>query len=107
MKVLEFIKNWFRKEPVLFTYSYVSEMPDVLMENCIYIVEEDKNAWLVMLQCPCGCKEIIYLNLLRRTRPYWKISIRNKKYATIYPSIWKNSGCKSHFIIRDGSLIWY
>lgn len=61
--------------------------------------------WL-LLQCPCGCGETIPVNLDYRAGKAWRLYRKRKTGLTIFPSIWRDTGCQSHFIVwRDRILI--
>ena len=56
---------------------------------------------LFVLQCPCGCGEVLPINLDPRAGPAWRI-YRSNRGLSLYPSVWRESGCESHFVIwRD------
>jgi hypothetical protein len=57
--------------------------------------------WAQLL-CPCGCNEVILLNLNPGRRPRWSINIDFLGRPTVHPSIWQKVGCMSHFWIRAG-----
>ncbi|WP_410688422.1 DUF6527 family protein [Chitinophaga filiformis] len=57
------------------------------------------------MTCPCGCGKILYLNLLRDYAPYWAYKTEGK-IISLSPSVHRTVGCKSHFFITDGKLIW-
>lgn len=61
------------------------------------LIERGSPRWLVLL-CPCGCGEQLRINLDRRAGPAWRL-FRDRRGITIHPSIWRDSGCQSHFII--------
>jgi hypothetical protein len=64
------------------------------------IVDRQGPRWLV-LSCPCGCGAEVPVNLDRRAGPAWRI-YESPKGTSIYPSVWRDTDCKSHFIIwRD------
>lgn len=83
-----------------------SEIPEFLKEETVYLIKEGQQRLHAALLCPCGCRSQINLNLLPDSYPYWKIRKIKKQTLTIYPSIWKLSGCKSHFFIRKGKVVW-
>jgi hypothetical protein len=69
------------------------------------IVDRQGPRWLVM-SCPCGCGAEVPVNLDRRAGPAWRI-YESSKGTTIYPSVWRDTDCKSHFIIwRDNILLF-
>ena len=56
---------------------------------------------LLILICPCGCGEELTLNLDRRAGPAWRLYL-GEAGASLFPSVWRETGCQSHFIIwRD------
>jgi hypothetical protein len=59
----------------------------------------------VVMQCPDGCGEVVTLNLDRRTGPAWRIFERNSR-LTIFPSVWRDSGCRAHFIVWNNEILW-
>jgi hypothetical protein len=64
------------------------------------IVDRQGPRWLI-LSCPCGCGAEVPVNLDRRAGPAWRL-YESPKGTSIYPSVWRDTDCKSHFIIwRD------
>lgn len=88
-----------------YTYKQIGVEPSLIRNNVIYIVEEGTEAETLIFKCPCGCEAVIYLNLLKDTRPVWEYNFKRKR-ITITPSVWRTKGCKSHFIITRGEVIW-
>jgi Family of unknown function (DUF6527) len=69
------------------------------------IVDRQGPRWLVLC-CPCGCGAEVPLNLDRRAGPAWRL-FESSKGTTVYPSVWRDTDCKSHFIIwRDDILMF-
>jgi Family of unknown function (DUF6527) len=52
--------------------------------------------WLVM-QCPCGCGELLSINLDARGGKAWRLISAGKKISLI-PSVWRTEGCETHFV---------
>lgn len=78
----------------------------VIKPNCLYLEKRgDKNRW-VYLKCPCKCNETISINLMKSAYPNWNIRINNGDNVTLYPSVDKTTGCKSHFFIRNSTIVW-
>lgn len=67
------------------------------------IVDRQGPRWLV-LSCPCGCGTELPINLDHRAGPAWQIYNSPKKGISVYPSIWRDSDCESHFIIRNNKI---
>jgi hypothetical protein len=64
------------------------------------IVERQGPRWLI-LACPCGCGAELPVNLDRRAGPAWRL-YESPKGRSVYPSVWRDTDCKSHFIVwRD------
>ena len=60
----------------------------------------------VNLRCPCGCGDLTVLSL-HPTR--WHVYFDGKSVSLESPtggSIWANSGCGSHYFIRNNAVIW-
>ncbi|WP_246622445.1 DUF6527 family protein [Rhizobium laguerreae] len=58
------------------------------------------------MRCPCGCGDMIELMILRGARPRWDISIDKAGHPSLHPSVWRKSGCRSHFWVREGRILW-
>ena len=88
---------------------YVDDLPDnhSIMKNTIYIVGENGYQWQAAFKCPCGCGDLIQLSLLEDHTPSWKIIINKKGTITISPSIERTIGCRSHFNLKKGRIIWW
>jgi hypothetical protein len=57
------------------------------------------------MRCPDGCGETLVVNLDPRAGKAWKLDMRTGK-ATLYPSVWRDGGCGSHFIVWRGDVLW-
>lgn len=89
-----------------FSYSYEVDLPDTIKSKQILIIKDGVEPELLVLKCPCGCNQDIMLNLLKDTKPKWDFDFTSKDEINIYPSIWRNIGCKSHFFIKKGKVDW-
>lgn len=67
------------------------------------IVDRQGPRWLV-LSCPCGCGAEVPVNLDRRAGPAWRI-YESLMGTSIYPSVWRDTDCESHFIIWRGKIL--
>lgn len=61
---------------------------------------------LLVLMCPCGCGEIYATNLDGHAGKAWRL-YRKGGSITIYPSIWRDNGCESHFIISKSKIFLF
>ena len=66
------------------------------------IVERQGPRWLILC-CPCGCGAELPVNLDRRAGPAWRL-YQSHKGLSLYPSVWRDSGCESHFIILRNKI---
>jgi hypothetical protein len=73
--------------------------------DLVIIRRERLPRWAV-LRCPSGCGDDVILNLDRRTGRAWSLYKGPGKLVSIYPSIWRDTGCGSHFIIWNNRVIW-
>ena len=109
-RFIQWIIGLFRKEQPgismdFYQFQYVEGFPYHFKELTIYIDHDELGYNSAMCNCPCGCGDLIELNLIPPIRPLWHIS-EIKKRATVAPSVNKTGGCNSHFYIRDGVVIW-
>ena len=69
------------------------------------IVDRQGPRWLV-LSCPCGCGAEVPVNLDRRAGPAWRL-YESAKGTTVYPSVWRDTDCRSHFIIWRSEIFLF
>jgi|ERR1051326_7849783 len=72
----------------------------------VYVVRSQGHTKWAQFRCPCGCGDVILLNLSASRRPKWIVRRDIFGRATIFPSIWRTEGCRSHFFIRRGKVDW-
>ena len=82
------------------------ELPDTLERNKLYVIGEHDFLWFAAILCPCGCDEILYMGLMPDQRPKWTITFHNNHTVSLHPSIWRRIGCRSHFWVKRGQIIW-
>jgi hypothetical protein len=58
-----------------------------------------------VIACPDGCGERLTINLDPALGPPWRF-YQTPRGVTLFPSVWRDSGCGSHFIVWNSSLIW-
>ena len=62
---------------------------------------------LLLLSCPCGCGDEFPRNLDERAGPAWRLYENSRGGISVFPSVWRESGCRSHYIIwRDKILLF-
>ncbi len=70
------------------------------------IIQRGSPRWL-LLRCPCSCGEEIPLNLDARAGKAWRLYREPTKGLTLFPSVWRDTGCQSHFVVwRDRILMF-
>jgi hypothetical protein len=57
----------------------------------------------IVIACPCGCGDQLTINLDSRSGPAWRFAERGEK-VTLYPSVWRESGCRSHFVVWQNEI---
>lgn len=110
MRLLSAIWQWFRTwlSPAEkhWRAEYVDDTPESIGDSIVYLVQEEGQVWKAVLRCPCGCSAVIQLCCIRTTRPSWRYEDGGVLGISIYPSVWRTTGCKSHFFIRKGLTKW-
>lgn len=81
-------------------------LPTILPKHDFILLHDDGENWSVGFQCPCGCGDVIELVLLPNVKPRWDIYIDWRGRPTLSPSVWKTTGCRSHFWVKDGKIKW-
>lgn len=54
--------------------------------------------------CPDGCGEKLTINLDQRAGPAWRFFLADG--GSLFPSVWRDTGCKSHFILWRARIYW-
>lgn len=107
LNVLQGLIHWVGK--LLFSPEYVpvevKDFPPRVESGIVYVVRDGDEPDSLIFKCPCGCNEIIYLNLLTDTHPVWKFKINKFGLISIVPSVWRTVRCKSHFFLTRGRII--
>jgi hypothetical protein len=94
------------RRPPLFRTTYVEELPDAITRGQLFVVGEDGYSWCAAMACPCGCGEALQMSLLLEGRPRWMFEEHKDGTPTLQPSVWRQVGCRSHFFLRKGVVIW-
>ena len=84
----------------------VQDFPDAFDPSRVYLVGEDRVPWSAALLCPCGCGAEIRVSLVKNDRPRWRVKRHFNGTVTLHPSIWRSKGCRSHFFLRRGRIVW-
>jgi hypothetical protein len=60
----------------------------------------------LVIKCPDGCGDILLINLDRRSGKAWRLNRTADDKLSLYPSVAKQGGCESHFVVRRSEIIW-
>ncbi|WP_373852844.1 DUF6527 family protein [Brevundimonas abyssalis] len=84
----------------------VAERPRKLRRRRLYVsLQAGAPAFGTML-CPCGCGETLNLRFFGNRRPRWSVAWDREARPTVRPSIWRRTGCGSHFNLVRGRVLW-
>lgn len=84
----------------------VEELPDRLDPLALYVAGENGHLWFAAMVCPCGCGETLHMNLQPGTSPCWSFRGHPDGSPSLSPSVWRKVGCRSHFFLRGGEVVW-
>lgn len=70
----------------------------------VVLVERGRPRHLIV-RCPCGCGDDISLNVDAEAGPCWRI-LRRGDHLTVMPSVWRETGCESHFFLWRDEVDW-
>jgi hypothetical protein len=81
-------------------------LPKRLPWRDVVLARDADEDWCIGMRCPCGCGSTIELLLIREAAPRWDVSIDAGDLPTLKPSVWRQTGCRSHFWLRGGRIEW-
>ena len=101
-------KPWFpwgkSRQQKVYKFMVLAELPKKLRDDVLYVVEEDGFQEQAAMICPCGCGQVLHMNLLDDERPCWKVTVDANHVPSLHPSVWRQVGCKSHFWFKNGKV---
>lgn len=59
----------------------------------------------MVMACPDGCGEMLTINLDGRAGKAWRLYPHGSDMS-LFPSVWRDSGCESHFILWRSRIYW-
>jgi len=62
-------------------------------------------ARMLLMSCPCGCGDILVINIDPRAGSAWRI-YRRGDVLSLFPSYWRDTKCESHFILWRNLIYW-
>jgi hypothetical protein len=72
----------------------------------VYLVGEGEHLWQAVFKCPCGCEDDVQLSLMPEGRPRWHATVHENETVSLWPSVSRTVGCRSHFFVRHGRIDW-
>jgi Family of unknown function (DUF6527) len=97
---------WLGLRTPAFRVVHVTDIPDKPRSEKLYVAGEDGYAWSAAMLCPCGCGQTLEMNLLPDAKPCWTVTEAPDGLATLHPSVWLKTKCKSHFLLQNGKVRW-
>ena len=82
-------------------------LPAKLHLRNLVLARDGDDDWCVGLRCPCGCGRRLEMMVLKEVKPRWDVSVNAKGDVSLHPSVWVQDGCRSHFWVRGGRIMWY
>jgi hypothetical protein len=81
-------------------------LPAQLPRRNLILARDGDDDWAVGLRCPCGCGQRLEMMLLKEVKPRWDLFVDRRGRVSLHPSVWLREGCKSHFWVRTGKIVW-
>jgi hypothetical protein len=78
-----------------------AEAKQQLKAGVLVLVIPNERPKSLKFLCPCGCGEIVSVNLMPGNENAWTLDYKPKRGISLWPSVWLTSGCRSHFILRN------
>lgn len=78
----------------------------MIADKQLHVVRHNGELYWALFRCPSGCGEVISLPLRSPHVPKWRLSETSDGLPSLYPSVWRNKGCMSHFWIEEGRIVW-
>lgn len=104
-RLVRFVLRWFRVGDQALEIEMVDSAPEDPRSDRVYLITEDGDPWSVAMCCPCGCRELLFMSLLDGS-PRWTVEVHKNGTMTLSPSIWRTTGCRSHFFLKRGFIRW-
>ena len=93
----------FRKD---YHIKIMNDIPEEIDSRTIFVVGDPDRPQYAVFLCPCGCGRRIELNLNPESTPRWKLQWHLLGTVSLSPSVWRRSGCWSHFFLKHNKILW-
>jgi len=104
MRLRKLIERWLPARRLRITEG--DSLPTRLPWRGVVLARDDNEDWCVGMRCPCGCGDTIELMLICEVNPRWTLSVDEDGLPSLKPSVWKKTGCRSHFWVKHGRIEW-
>lgn len=94
------------RKPLQFKAEYSVDIPEKPQPGKLYLVGSGEHIWCAAFVCPCGCKELVQLSLLPTSSPRWDYRLEAERNVSLFPSVRRVRGCRSHFFVKHGQIEW-
>lgn len=95
--------------PITYPETHVVRQPPPnrrVPPGVVSVVASRKLAKWAIFLCPCGCRSVITLPLATTKPLHWTHKKSRGGRPSLRPSVWRDVGCLSHFILEDGRIFW-
>jgi hypothetical protein len=109
LRLIRATRQWLRAKlhrPRPLRTQYHEELPDDLRPGVVYVLGENRFRWSVATLCPCGCGAVLQMSVMQEGRPRWQLHEHEDGTISLHPSVWRKEGCRSHFFLRRGKVVW-
>lgn len=101
-----FAAQWAKASRPTIVTELVADRPRHPRKNRLYVTQQAGQPAFGAMACPCGCGETLNLRFFGARRPRWSVSWDHRRRPTVRPSVWRQSGCRSHFFLTAGRIDW-
>ena len=94
---------WYRDVPypTVRTVRNQAEAVAEVAAGTIVIISPQGSPKSIKMLCPCGCGELLTIQLVRASGKSWSLVRGTRGEVSLYPSVWRDFGCESHFLLRN------
>ncbi len=102
------LRSWLQPKPKPYAIVYVEadELPELFPSTTLVVAREGSTQWISGMHCPCNCGRQLSLMLLPGVKPRWDFREEPDGTPSLRPSVWVADGCRSHFWLKNGHIIW-
>jgi hypothetical protein len=100
------VAKWAKVSAPTIRVEFVKDRPQQPHKNRLYVTQQAGHPAFGAMACPCGCGETLNLRFFGERRPRWSVRWDRRRRPTVRPSVWRQSGCRSHFHLTAGRVDW-